>query len=87
MTLRSIRPAELARQRAVDSRRHDLERIQAALEAAGSLLPAFLFGSAVTVEFKGQGHPVTVADRAANQLLWEMLPEHGEGWLSEEERR
>jgi len=83
MTLRSIRPGQLARQRALDSRRHDLERIQAALEAAGSLLRRF-YSAGVTAEFKSQGHPVTVADRAANQLLWEMLPQHGEGWLSEE---
>ncbi len=61
----------------------DLKRIKRALDAAASLLLDF-YARRVDAEFKSTGEPVTAADRAVNQLLYEMLARDGEGWLSEE---
>jgi myo-inositol-1(or 4)-monophosphatase len=79
---RSRRPVRKA-QTVPEYRWLDLERIQAALHAAGSVLLHF-YSAGVATEFKPEGDPVTAADRAVNQLLSEMLPRSGEGWLSEE---
>ena len=69
------------------ARRRDLarilERIEGALRRAGALL-ADLAQRDLAVEHKSPGHPVTAADRAADDLLRRMLPEDGDGWLSEE---
>ena len=69
--------------REVDRRREDLVRIGEAMERAGELL-ADLSRRDLEVEQKEPGHPVTEADRAADDLLRHMLPREGEGWLSEE---
>lgn len=66
-----------------ETRRDDLKRIKRALDAAASLLLRY-YAAGVNVEFKRTGEPVTAADRAVNQLLYEMLAKDGEGWLSEE---
>ncbi len=65
------------------SRRPDLERIGAALEAAASALAPFTPG-AISAELKVGGDPVTEADRAVNAVLVDLLPRPGEGWMSEE---
>jgi myo-inositol-1(or 4)-monophosphatase len=72
-------------QQALSSRREDLRRIAEALSAATTLLLE-LGDSAARPEFKSGGDPVTEADRAANDLLFRMLPRDGEGWLSEESK-
>ena len=64
-------------------RQRDLERIEGALRAAGALLADY-FDRDLAVEQKAPGHPVTEADRAADDLLRRTLPEAGDGWLSEE---
>jgi myo-inositol-1(or 4)-monophosphatase len=53
------------------------------LSAATTLLLE-LRHSAARPEFKNGGDPVTLADRAVNELLLRLLPRNGEGWLSEE---
>jgi myo-inositol-1(or 4)-monophosphatase len=63
--------------------RHDLERIEAAVRRAGALLVDFAHRD-LDVEQKAPGHPVTEADRAADDLLRGLLPADGDGWLSEE---
>lgn len=81
-----IKPTQKGRTRhIVASRRDDLERIRLALDAAASLLLRF-YSAGVKAEFKSCGDPVTKADRAANQLLFEMLVRGKEGWLSEESK-
>lgn len=64
-------------------RRQDLERIAAALAAAGEILSAFTPGE-VAARNKAGGSPVTDADTAVNERLFALLPRPGEGWLSEE---
>lgn len=59
------------------------KRIENALNAALSTLAPYI-GTAVNVEFKGKGDPVTEADRAANLTLREVLVRDDEGWFSEE---
>lgn len=61
----------------------DLQRIEAALRAAAEALVPFTPG-AIAVEMKSGGDPVTEADRRVDEVLSRMLPEEGEGWLSEE---
>jgi myo-inositol-1(or 4)-monophosphatase len=61
----------------------DLQRIEAALDAAGEVLRSFTSGD-VGVQRKGDHSPVTEADYAVDRVLRESLPEDGEGWLSEE---
>ncbi len=60
-----------------------LERIQAALEAARTVLNQFTPG-AIETEYKIGCDPVTVADRAVDATLRKNLLREGEGWLSEE---
>ena len=64
-------------------RQRDLTRIEAALRASEELLEDFTPG-AVAAESKGGAGPVTEADRRLDELLRGMLPEAGDGWLSEE---
>lgn len=64
-------------------RRLDLERIAAALSAAGDVLAAFTPGE-VEARKKAGGSPVTDADTQVNEVLLAALPRAGEGWLSEE---
>jgi myo-inositol-1(or 4)-monophosphatase len=86
MKRRDVKPSQKSLTReSVGSRREDLKRIQLALDAAASLLLRF-YSAGVKTEFKSSGDPVTAADRATNQLLFEMLVRGKEGWLSEESK-
>lgn len=62
-----------------------LERIDAALDAAGKVLENFTAG-AIDATLKAGDDPVTEADLAVNEALREILPAGGEAWLSEETR-
>lgn len=61
----------------------DLARIEAGLAAAAEVLSAFTPGE-VAARKKAGGSPVTDADTAVNERLLALLPQAGEGWLSEE---
>ncbi|MGA8452394.1 MAG: 3'(2'),5'-bisphosphate nucleotidase CysQ [Candidatus Acidiferrales bacterium] len=63
--------------------RRDLDRIVSALEAGGKIYRSRSWET-VRVEKKSGGDPVTDAEREVNQLLFEILVQDGEGWLSEE---
>jgi myo-inositol-1(or 4)-monophosphatase len=65
------------------SREDDLRRIGAALDATRAVLERFTPGE-VEHRVKDGGDPVTEADLALNEVLHEILPQAGEGWLSEE---
>ncbi len=60
-----------------------LEKIDSALDRAVEALTPFKPGN-IKADDKGGGDPVTAADRAVDTLLREILPQDGEGWLSEE---
>lgn len=60
-----------------------LERIEEALIAAESVFRNYTPGK-VEAEKKAGGDPLTEADTAVNNILLELLPREGEGWLSEE---
>jgi myo-inositol-1(or 4)-monophosphatase len=60
-----------------------LNRIDAALKAAGEVLKGFTAG-AIEAEFKAGHDPVTEADRTVDAVLKQHLLRDGEGWLSEE---
>ena len=64
-------------------RQDDLRRIEAALREAEKALAPFTPG-AIAVERKAGGDPVTEADQRVDDVLRRLLPEPGEGWLSEE---
>jgi myo-inositol-1(or 4)-monophosphatase len=64
-------------------RHEDLRRIEAALREAEKALGPFTPG-AIAVERKAGGDPVTEADQLVDDVLRRLLPEPGEGWLSEE---
>jgi myo-inositol-1(or 4)-monophosphatase len=66
-------------------RAEDIERIRAGLLAAAEAVRPWTPGD-VAFERKEDrgGDPVTEADHAANAVLREILPQAGEGWLSEE---
>lgn len=64
-------------------RDRDLARIADALRAAGKVLATFTPGE-VEARKKAGGSPVTEADDQVDDVLRELLPEDGEGWLSEE---
>jgi myo-inositol-1(or 4)-monophosphatase len=66
-----------------NSSKETLERIQAALEAARSILNGFTPG-AIEAQYKVGHDPITAADRAVDDVLRKMLLRSGEGWLSEE---
>jgi myo-inositol-1(or 4)-monophosphatase len=61
----------------------DVNRIREALLSAAEVLRGFPMGS-TPAERKGQSDIVTAADHAVNRLLAEMLPQPGDGWVSEE---
>jgi myo-inositol-1(or 4)-monophosphatase len=65
------------------SRREDLERIEHALRETAKILSSY-FRSDLEVQRKAGGDPVTAADRESNEALLRLLPEPGDGWLSEE---
>ena len=65
------------------SRRHDLERIDQALDAAVAALEPFTPG-AIEATMKSGDDPVTAADLAVNAVLLDLLPQPGDGWLFEE---
>ncbi len=58
-------------------------RIERALESTAAIFEGFTPGK-VAAEKKAGGDPVTEADNAVNDVLAKMLPQAGEGWLSEE---
>jgi len=60
-----------------------LTRIEAAIEAAGTVFARFTPG-AIETEYKIGHDPVTEADRAVDTVLRQNLLQEGEGWLSEE---
>ena len=64
-------------------RQQDLNKIAAALREAEKTLAPFTPG-AIAVERKAGGDPVTEADRQVDEVLKRILPEAGDGWLSEE---
>jgi len=66
------------------SRQDDLARIREALRAAAEAIRPFTPGAVDFDEKSSRGDPVTAADLAADDVLREILPSAGEGWLSEE---
>lgn len=60
-----------------------LERISAGLDAAEAVLADFTPGR-IEATLKDSGDPVTEADHAIDARLRHLLPEDGDGWLSEE---
>lgn len=64
-------------------RMNDLERINRALDEATKVLGMFTPGRIAASQKRG-GDPVTEADHMIDDILREMLPASGEGWLSEE---
>ena len=65
------------------SRLDDLNRIDRALDAAVQTLEPFTPG-AIEATMKSGDDPVTAADLAVNDVLLNLLPRPGEGWLFEE---
>ncbi len=65
------------------SRASDLERIELALHEATKVLSMFTPGR-IASAYKQGGDPVTEADHTVDELIREILPSPGEGWLSEE---
>jgi myo-inositol-1(or 4)-monophosphatase len=65
-------------------RAFDLARIREALLAAAEAVRPFAPGEVAFSRKEGRGDPVTAADRAADDVLREILAQPGEGWLSEE---
>src|SRR5271156_1971320 len=61
----------------------DLDRIVSSLEAGGKIYLSRSMGT-VRVDKKSGGDLVTDAEREVNELLFGMLVQNGEGWLSEE---
>jgi myo-inositol-1(or 4)-monophosphatase len=65
-------------------RADDVERIRAGLLAAAEAVRPFTPGDVAFERKEARGDPVTEADHAADAVLREILPQAGEGWLSEE---
>lgn len=80
---RDEEPRDVEATRELDRRRDDLDRIRQALQAAAEALEPFEPGE-IESRLKEGDDPVTAADLAVDRVLREMLPEEGEGWLSEE---
>jgi len=68
----------------MNERARDLARIREALEAAAEAVRPFTPGAVAYRNKSSRGDPVTAADHAINDVLLTLLPERGEGWLSEE---
>ena len=66
------------------SRDDDIARIKEALAAAADAVRPFTPGDVAYERKEERGDPVTAADHAADEVLREILPKSGEGWLSEE---
>jgi myo-inositol-1(or 4)-monophosphatase len=66
------------------TRASDVERIREGLLAAAEALRPFTPGAIAFERKEERGDPVTAADEAANVVLRDILPQSGEGWLSEE---
>ncbi|MFO1054650.1 MAG: 3'(2'),5'-bisphosphate nucleotidase CysQ [Planctomycetota bacterium] len=64
-------------------RSRDIARIREALMRAGAVVHD-LWKRNLEVQFKKGDDPVTEADHAADALLKQILPQDGDGWLSEE---
>ena len=60
-----------------------LARIEEALQASAEIFRDYEPGK-VEAKKKAGGDPVTEADNAVNEVLHQLLPRDGEGWLSEE---
>ncbi len=65
------------------SRASDLERIEHGLAAAVAVLGDYTPGF-IDATRKTGGDPLTEADEKIDALLRDLLPEPGDGWLSEE---
>jgi myo-inositol-1(or 4)-monophosphatase len=66
-----------------NSHAETLQRIQSALDYAGTIFAEFTLG-AIEAEYKAGHDPVTEADKAVDAALRRELLRDGEGWLSEE---
>jgi myo-inositol-1(or 4)-monophosphatase len=66
------------------ARADDLARIHDGLLAAAEAVSPFRPGDVAFERKEERGDPVTEADHAADAVLREILPQDGEGWLSEE---
>ncbi len=66
------------------TRQNDLSRIREGLREAARAVKPFTPGDVEFDEKSSRGDPVTAADLAIDRVLREILPEPGEGWLSEE---
>jgi myo-inositol-1(or 4)-monophosphatase len=66
------------------TRQNDLSRIREGLKEAARAVKPFTPGDVEFNEKSSRGDPVTAADLAIDKVLREILPEPGEGWLSEE---
>jgi myo-inositol-1(or 4)-monophosphatase len=62
----------------------DVGRILEGLRAAAEAVRPFTPGDVAFERKEDRGDPVTAADEAADRVLREILPQAGEGWLSEE---
>lgn len=65
------------------NREKDLDRIVSALQAGGKIYRS-RSAESLRINRKSGGDPVTDAECEVNHLLFEMLVDKGEGWLSEE---
>ncbi len=66
------------------SRTDDVERILEGLRAAAEALKPFTPGDIAFERKAERDDPVTAADQEVDRVLREILPQPGEGWLSEE---
>ncbi len=66
------------------TRHEDVARIREGLVAAAAAVRPFTPGAVAFERKDVRGDPVTAADHAANAVLRDILPQPGEGWLSEE---
>ncbi len=66
------------------TRKDDIARIREGLVAAAEAVRPFTPGDVAFERKEDRGDPVTEADHAADAVLKEILPQDGEGWLSEE---
>lgn len=66
------------------TRHDDLARIRAGLKAAAEVVRPFTPGAVEFERKSDRDDPVTEADHAINEVLHRLLPQEGEGWLSEE---
>lgn len=66
------------------SRQNDVARILEGLRAAADAVRPFTSGEIGFQTKEERDDPVTAADEAADEVLKEILPRPGEGWLSEE---